>query len=67
MIPLTNCLILFVRGLKKSFSGKQYLRELSKCNRCGKPAYSGKICQFCEMKDVYDGKHDRRNNGRSNK
>ena len=42
----------FIIGLKKSFSGKQYLREINKCELCGDPSFS-KWCQFCETEFRY--------------
>jgi len=49
----------FIRGLKKSFDGKDYLREIHQCYSCGKPSWSNQ-CQICELKDVYDGKYDKK-------
>lgn len=49
----------FIDGLKKSFSGKQYLRDLNKCERCGKPSFF-KWCLYCETEFRYkdDAKND---------
>jgi len=48
----------FLRGLRKSFDGKDHLREIYQCKDCGKPSWTLQ-CQICEMKDVYNGKYDR--------
>ena len=42
----------FVKGLKKSFSGKDYLRNISQCSECGKPSFCV-MCQYCETKLAY--------------
>ena len=38
----------FISGLKKSFDGKDHLREINKCKTCEKPSWS-KWCQWCEL------------------
>ncbi len=43
----------FVNGLKKSFSGKDYLRNISQCSECGKPSFCV-MCQYCETKNAYE-------------
>jgi len=52
----------FIRGLKKSFNGKDYLRELNKCKVCNKPAFTN-ICLYCKTKQDYEKKEkeDKRN------
>jgi hypothetical protein len=52
MSILTN----FINGLRKSFDGKDYLRNIPQCDQCGKPSFCV-TCQFCETNDAY-----RRNN-----
>jgi hypothetical protein len=42
----------FIKGLKKSFDGKDHLREINKCDICGKPSFS-KWCQWCELEFKY--------------
>lgn len=42
----------FIKGLKKSFSGKDYLREPNVCVECSLPAF-GSRCQFCILKKLY--------------
>ena len=32
----------FINGLKKSFDGKDYLRDINQCEICGKPSCSTK-------------------------
>lgn len=44
----------FVTGLKKSFSGKDYLREISQCDTCGKPSFFAN-CLKCETDEAYRG------------
>jgi hypothetical protein len=44
----------FINGLKKSFSGKDYLREINKCNKCTKPSFFS-TCLKCEMDEAYRG------------
>ena len=44
----------FIGGLKKSFSGKDYLREINQCDKCGKPSFFNS-CLKCEVDDVYRG------------
>jgi hypothetical protein len=44
----------FIKGLKKSFSGKQYLRVLNTCDMCGKDSFMYR-CLKCEMDEVYRG------------
>jgi len=52
----------FIRGLKKSFSGKSYLRELNECKLCGKPSFTN-ICLYCKTQQDYEEseKKDKRN------
>lgn len=48
MSILTN----FINGLRKSFSGKDYLREINQCEKCGKPSFFGS-CLKCETDEAY--------------
>ena len=54
-----NILRNFLKGLRKSFDGKDYLREVHRCKDCGEKSWSIQ-CQVCEMKDVYNGKYDKK-------
>lgn len=49
----------FVKGLKKSFSGQEYLRELSNCEICGNKSYLEKICLYCSTKEAYRQSEER--------
>ena len=42
----------FIKGLKKSFDGKDHLREIYQCAICGKPSWSS-WCQWCELEFKY--------------
>ena len=42
----------FIKGLKKSFDGKEHLREINTCRRCNKPCFFDS-CLKCEVDDVY--------------
>lgn len=44
----------FLKQLKKSFDGKDYLREINQCNICGKPSFFDS-CLACETSDAYEG------------
>ena len=44
----------FINGLKKSFSGKDYLREINQCAKCGRPSFFDS-CLKCEVDDAYRG------------
>ena len=44
----------FINGLKKSFSGKDYLRNINQCDKCGKPSFF-KSCLKCETDEAYRG------------
>ena len=44
----------FIGGLKKSFSGKDYLREINQCDKCGKPSFFNS-CLKCETEEAYRG------------
>jgi len=44
----------FIKGIKKSFDGKTYIRKLYKCNLCGKDSYMH-TCLQCEIDDAYRG------------
>ena len=52
MNSLRNMLGNFVKGLRKSFDGKDYLRELDTCIKCGKPSYFT-TCLKCEIDEAY--------------
>ena len=52
----------FINGLRKSFSGKDYLRDINQCDKCGKPSFFG-TCLKCETDEAYRGwekKHDKK-------
>ena len=42
-----------VDGLKKSFDGRQHLREINGCLVCEEPSFF-KTCLACEMNMVFD-------------
>ena len=42
----------FIGGLVKSFSGKDYLREIYQCERCARPSFTT-MCQYCETTEAY--------------
>tara|TARA_R110002051_G_scaffold2342_2_gene12320 strand:- start:14 stop:187 length:174 start_codon:yes stop_codon:yes gene_type:complete len=52
----------FIDGLKKSFSGKDHLRNINKCKVCNKPAFTN-ICLYCKTEQDYDKSQE---NGRDN-
>ena len=54
MNSLKNMIVNFVKGLKKSFDGKDYLREINQCDKCGKPSFFAS-CLKCETDDAYRG------------
>lgn len=43
----------FCRGLKKSFSGKDYLRNINQCYKCGKASFFGNTCLQCETENAF--------------
>jgi hypothetical protein len=49
----------FIIGLKKSFSGKDYLREINQCDKCGKPSFFDS-CLKCEVDEAYKGYNKKR-------
>ena len=49
-----NIITNFINGLKKSFSGKQYLRKLNRCDMCGKDSFMYR-CLACEVDEAYKG------------
>jgi hypothetical protein len=49
-----NVLRNFIRGLIKSFNGKDYLRKINSCDTCGKPSFMYR-CLKCEMDEAYRG------------
>ena len=44
----------FINGLRKSFSGKDYLRDINQCDKCGRPSFFG-TCLKCETDEAYRG------------
>jgi len=50
----------FINGLKKSFSGKDYLRNINQCDKCGKPSFF-KSCLKCETDEAYRGYGNHKN------
>lgn len=44
----------FINGLRKSFSGKDYTREINECNSCGLPSFFSS-CLKCEIDEAYIG------------
>jgi len=44
----------FINGLRKSFSGKDYLRNINQCDKCGKPSFFSS-CLLCETEEAYRG------------
>ena len=44
----------FINGLKKSFDGKDHLRQINNCKSCGKPSFFS-TCLKCEMDETYRG------------
>ena len=44
----------FLTGLKKSFSGRDFLRNINQCVKCGKPSFFSS-CLKCEIDDAYKG------------
>ena len=46
----------FINGLKKSFSGKTYTRELHRCPICNGLSFINGKCLFCQTKEDFDKK-----------
>lgn len=44
----------FFRNIKKSFDGKDRLRNINQCHVCGKPSFFDS-CLACETSDAYEG------------
>ncbi len=44
----------FIKGLKKSFSGRDFLRDINQCEKCGKPSFFSS-CLKCETDEAYKG------------
>ena len=44
----------FINGLRKSFDGKDHLRQINNCKSCGKPSFF-LTCLKCEMDETYRG------------
>jgi len=42
----------FINGLKKSFNGKDYLRDINQCEICGRPSFMP-TCLYCSTKAAY--------------
>tara|TARA_R100000406_G_scaffold92764_1_gene82129 strand:- start:293 stop:466 length:174 start_codon:yes stop_codon:yes gene_type:complete len=42
----------FIKGLKKSFDGKDYLRDINRCKECGNPSFFA-TCLKCEVDIAY--------------
>jgi len=49
----------FIKGLKKSFDGKDYLRKLNTCDTCGKQSFMYR-CLKCEVDEAYKGYNKKR-------
>ena len=49
-----NILTNFINGLRKSFNGRDYLREINQCKSCGKPSFFNS-CLKCETDQAYRG------------
>ena len=43
----------FINGLRKSFNGRDYLRDIHQCEKCGQPSFS-KWCMVCEVEQRYN-------------
>lgn len=43
-----------IKGLKKSFDWKGYLKRINQCNNCGKPSFFDS-CLKCEVDEAYRG------------
>lgn len=52
----------FINGLRKSFDGKDHLREINQCEKCGRPAFTN-VCGYCRTESHYkiSEKQERRN------
>jgi hypothetical protein len=44
----------FIEGLRKSFGGRDYLRDINQCDMCGRPSFFSS-CLKCEMDEAYRG------------
>ena len=53
-----NILTNFINGLKKSFDGKDYLRDIGDCDKCGRPSFF-KSCLYCETERSYDDENSK--------
>lgn len=42
----------FINGLKKSFDGKDHLRDINQCEACGRPSFMP-TCLYCSTKAAY--------------
>ena len=47
-----NVLTKFLNSLRKSFDGKDHLREINQCETCGRPAFTN-VCGYCRTKSHY--------------
>ena len=43
----------FINGLRKSFNGRDYLRDIYQCEKCGQPSFA-KWCMVCEVEQRYN-------------
>ena len=57
-MSIINDMKSFVNGLKKSFSGRDYLRDICQCDKCGKPSFST-TCLYCETVRSYDDENNK--------
>ncbi len=48
-----------IRELRKSFSWRSHLRELSTCETCGNKAYVEGKCLYCSTKEFYEKEEER--------
>jgi hypothetical protein len=44
----------FIKGLRKSFGGRDYLRDINQCGMCGRPSFFSN-CLKCETDEAYRG------------
>jgi hypothetical protein len=54
-----NILTNFINGLRKSFDGKDYLREINQCKTCKNPAYTS-VCLYCSTVSDYKAAEDKK-------
>ena len=58
MLYIMGILTNFINGLRKSFSGEDYLREIHQCERCARPSFTT-MCQYCETTEAYRKSEER--------